>query len=117
MEVKLKVSNNKKFRTLVEIMSTIPPYSNLRSREKDVLASLYELNYLYTNLPLEQREMLIFNKSHRHGIAATIGISPDSFYNLTMDLRKKGLLGKDCFIEKYIIGNTNEVTFKLTEKE
>ena len=117
MELKLKIVKGKKFNTILEVMSAIPPWNSLRKREKDVLAALYKLNYEYSHMPLEQREMVIFHKNNRQSIADSIGISKDSFYNITMDLRKKGLLGDDKFVEKYIINNTEEVIFKLIEKE
>ena len=117
MEIKLRTTKDKRFRVLIEIMGMVPPWNSLRKREKDVLAALYKLNYEYSHMPLEQREMVIFHKNNRQSIADSIGISKDSFYNITMDLRKKGLLGDDKFVEKYIINNTEEVIFKLIEKE
>lgn len=116
MEIKLNTTKDKKFRTILAIMSIIPPWNKLRSRELDVLAALYRLNNEYANLPLEQREMMIFHKDNRKKVSAIIGISPDSFYNITMDLRKKGLLGKDKFGDK-VLTDTNEIVFKLVEKE
>lgn len=116
MEIKLNTTKDKKFRTILAIMSIIPPWNKLRSRELDVLAALYRLNNEYAHLPLEQREMMIFHKDNRKKVSAIIGISPDSFYNITMDLRKKGLLGKDKFGDK-ILTDTNEIVFKLVEKE
>ena len=117
MEIRLKTTKSKRFRVLIELYGIIPPWSRLRKREKDVLAALYELNYNYSNLPIEQREMLIFHKDNRKGIAESIGISSDSFNNILADLKKKGLLLEKKFVEKYIITNSDSVTFKLVDKE
>ena len=116
MAITLTTTKEKRFRTLLEIYSVVSPYSKLRPREKDVLAVLYELNYKYSHLPIEQRELLIFHKSSRKQVAEASGMTIVVFYNIVKDLTKKGILGKDCFIQKFIINNTDEVVYKLQEK-
>ena len=53
MEIRLNTTKDKKFRSILAIMSIIPPWNKLRSRELDVMAALFRLNAEYAHLPLE----------------------------------------------------------------
>lgn len=116
MEVTLPVTKDNKFRGIVEILGCINPFIKLRSRERDVLAELYKLNFRYSHIPSDERNQMIFNKSARKVVAENLGISVDSVYNITMSLRKKGILTEDGFTPKYLVNNVDEIVFKLIER-
>lgn len=120
MELSIKVNKKAKFRWIVELLSgqaepRIIPFSNLRPREKDVLALLYYYNSEYSNIPIEYRSTILFGAETKKKIAEDLkGITLDNIYNIMMALKKQGfIVGKP---EKlmYLLPNTDHITFKFT---
>ena len=81
-------SEEDKFDLILDMLSFIPPFSNLRRREKQVFAGLLRVNEKYLELPVKKRNVLIFDYDTRQEIAIKYGMSVNSVYMCMMNLRK-----------------------------
>lgn len=113
MEIKIPTAKDKRFRWFIEILDCIKPFRELRPREKDVLAELYRVNSENLTIPIEQRNKIVFHVDTRKQIAENIGISMDSVYNIMTALRKKGILTESGFNDKFIVGDTDIISFRF----
>ena len=120
MEIPIKVDGKEKFRWLVEVLSgqvtpRLIPFCNLRPREKDVLALLYYYNNEYSNIPIEYRSTILFGAETKKKIAEDLkGITLDNIYNIMMALKKNGFIEGKPEQLKYILPDTDYITFKFT---
>lgn len=95
MEFKIPISKEEKYNWIIDIMSCLKPFSELRPREREVLAEIYRLNEELSNIPDEQRSLLLAHSENKKKMAVRVGetgITVDSFYNIVMALKKKGML-------------------------
>ena len=121
------------YRQALQILSFIPPFSKLTSREMDVLSLLLKFNEKYEGLDERSRNKLLFDYDTYQTIADSLDklskfdmgdsekISRDSVYNRITALRKKGLIIKgegsepDKLNPIYLIKRTELLGFKITE--
>lgn len=121
------------YRMALQILSFIPPFSELTSRELDVYALLLIFNEKYSGLEERSKNKLLFDYDTYQSIADTLKkvsrfdvgdkekISRDSIYNRITMLRKKGLIIKgegsepDKLNPKYVIPRYDIIGFKITE--
>lgn len=104
MKLKIKVNDANYFYTLLSLLKDIKPFSELRNRELEVLARILTYNYKYRDIPRAERMAIIFNYDKRLEMAEDMGITRETFYNLTKRLRDKGILDL-----KGIAGNYDKV--------
>jgi hypothetical protein len=118
MEIKIPVTPETKFKWLVEITSCMAPFNALRPREKEGIAKLLELHYKLKDIPKEQRGLLIFHKDNMKKMADEMSMTIDNFYNLKLELKKKGLVDDYGIIDKYcnpFMNDISNINFKFTQ--
>lgn len=119
MNIAIPVTRSTKFNWIVDTLSVMSPFSELRPKEREVLAELLKLNNELKNIPDNQRNLLLFHADNKKIMAENIGISVDGFYNIIMSLKKKGIITTEGIDKKYLIPNIESITFKfiLTDDE
>jgi hypothetical protein len=117
MNIAIPVSRSTKFNWIVDIMAVLTPFSELRPKEREVLAELYKLNDELKDIPEHQRALLLFHADNKKIMAENIGISVDGFYNIVMSLRKKGIITSEGIEKKYLLPNTDSITFKFVDTD
>jgi len=123
------------YRQALQILSFIPPFSELTSRELDVFALLLVFNEKYSGLEERSKNKLLFDYDTYQSIADSLKkmskfdvgdsekISRDSVYNRITALRKKGLVIKgegsepDKLNPKFVISRLDVIGFKIIEKD
>lgn len=101
MDLKIDLKEDKRYLAVIRTLSAmrdpvITPFNLLRNREMEVYAILlYLYNDKYINIPIKERNTLIFSYEARQEITDKMkDISLDSVYNIMLDLRKKGFIDK-----------------------
>jgi hypothetical protein len=90
--IQVLIKNNY-WRTLVEIMDFMEPFTELNSREKDVLAALLELYYKYRSLTKDEQSKLVFNASTKKSLMVFLKIpSMEVINNNLASLRRKWII-------------------------
>lgn len=111
-----QLDNEGAFRQMIEILSTTnKTFHSLRPREKDLLSQLYYYNWLYKDLPDDDRDSIVFSANTKSKICSRMGISMDNLYNISLQLRSKKLIGDNVFIKKPIM--LDNITFQIIENE
>ena len=110
MNLKIPVKGSNRFFLMLNMFSVMKPFNTLNNREKQVLAELYYVNYELRKLDENKRNRLVFDFDTRREISQKLNISHDSVYNLMSTLRKKGLLTKTGFVDRYILSYTDILT-------
>jgi len=116
IEIPITITKEDRFNKILGVLSCGHPFNKLRKREKEVLAEMYRINLENIDLPIETRNKILFNKDTRKAISLKLDMSIDAFNNITMSLRKKGILEGDGFIKKYTLGKIDEINFKFIEE-
>ena len=124
MEIKLKQSGYSKYFNVLKILSKltdpqIKPFCNLRNRELELFAILlYLYNEKYSMIPEPQRSQVLFSYDTKAEICQLLGdVSFDVIYNLSLQLRKWGLISKKEIDKKYLLPNFNEFKISFYEEE
>jgi len=102
-----------KFDLILDMLSFIPPFSGLRRREKQVFAGLLRVNEKYKELPVKKRNVLIFDYDTRQEIIEKYGMSISSLYMCMMSLRQKKIITESSINPKYIVHDTDQITFNI----
>jgi len=113
MEISIPITEDNKYYSILRILKFIKPFSDLRNRELQVFAELLSVYNKYKSLKVDDRNKLTFDYDVRSSIAEKYGISKDSVYNIMMSLRRKGLIGSNVIIPKYVIPDVDFVKFNL----
>jgi len=111
MKINVKVSDDTYFLKLLSILSSIPPFNKLRSRELETYAYLLEYNHRYRNIPFEERNKLIFDYDVKQSIATRMGVDIAAVRNYMSILRSHGVIGRDTMIPKYVLEKVGELVF------
>ena len=113
MEFKFSVPTTpeNKYIKLLEILKLIPPFNNLRPRERQVYAELLYYHDKYKELKDEDRNRLIFDYATREDIAEKYGISKDVVYNVMKELKQKGVITGKEICAKYILPEVKSISF------
>ena len=107
----MRIAKENPFLIIVELLDKIPPFTLLRSKEKELFAWLLYYNDLYLSIPIEERYILIHNK--KNVIAEKMNISIDNYYNIIATLKKKNLILEDKLNPRYTISSVDKVIFTL----
>lgn len=108
------------YRVVLELMSFIPPYSDMRPRQKDVLAELLKRNESYSSYPDRERSKLIFDGDTWKEIANKLNTSVDVVTNVLSELRKNEFItvenGYECLNSKYVLPRVDIIGFNFIER-
>lgn len=125
MEIKLKLTGDKKYLEVIRMLSNIKhpieitPFNKLRNREMEVLAILYYFyNEQHSDIPESKRDEYIFSYDSRQEIIEIlsergVNVSKETVYNIMMDLRKKGFIDSKSINRSHLLSNTKQLTFKF----
>lgn len=120
MKIPIKVSRDKFYKVLLTLMNKFPPLRGMREREIDFLAEIMYQNYLYRNLDISKRYILIFSTENRKEMQKRLvtneGVMNDNFSKL----RKRGIITQDNKLIPFlnIIPDSNyelTITFNINE--
>ena len=117
MKIKIKVTEDNYFIKLMMILNNLPPFDRLRPQELILYSHLLRVNHKYRNIPLKERNKLIFNYEVKQDIASRMGIKSIGVYNIISRLKNLDLLDKDGLIPKYTLGKARELLFVFEEDE
>jgi hypothetical protein len=102
MKIPVRSTPDKFFIQVLGLMSNFMPIKELRPKEKRVLAEILYQHYRFRDNPERNRVILIFSSEVRKDMRDRLGMSDATFsFNLSM-LRKKGVLGKDNYLPKFL---------------
>jgi hypothetical protein len=114
MVIPITLSHRDFFRMNLEILKSFPPFSELRSKELDVLAEILFYNYKYKDIDPLVRGKVIFDYSTKVEMRSNLQMDEQSFNNHLTTLRKKGILDKRNLISNYGINpSTPVITFNF----
>lgn len=117
MKLKIPVKGRKKFLVIVNLLDTFSPYNQLSPKEKEVYADLLYYNAKLSYIEdVSKRNKLIFDYDTRKEIGQRLGIKPSNIYNVMASLRRKGIIDKKSFINKYVIGDIDDLSFIFDDK-
>lgn len=88
------------FKKYLEIMNgVLSKEKQLTGIEIEVLEKMILVDYIYRSYPKDKRDKIIFNKITKDRIRGDVyNISVNSFNNILMKLRKKGLISKKSLL-------------------
>lgn len=113
MELKIPIKGPERFNLMLMIFSPFKPYNLLNNRERQILSELLYIDYELRQLDERKRNKLIFDYDTRREIAAKLGISTNSIYNIMSALKKKGFIGERTLDRK--MKYTNEIKIKFID--
>ena len=111
--ITVPVNSANKFTIILKVLSIFKPFSELREAELRVYAELLKLNEKYKGLSIEDKNTLVFSADNKKKIISDLELPKNSFYNILLSLRQKGILDHDKFIERYLIKDTSQIIYKL----
>lgn len=117
MELKIKTDETKFFREYLKLMSFVPPFSKVTSRDLDVLAMLMRFSYRYRDIDESVRDVLVFDYERMVEIKDTLKMTDSSLNNAKMRLKKAGLIGKRKMVMGLSLfpdGNVARLEFTFT---
>jgi hypothetical protein len=117
MRIRIKVQEETYFIKLLSILNNIPPFDKLRPKELELYAHLLTVNHRYRNIPLPERNKLIFTYDVKIDIANKMGIKLSGVYNILNNLRSYKILGKESLFPKYALYKVKELVFIFDDNE
>ena len=114
----IPVNHDNYYRSMLDILKAVEPFSKMRERELDVLSEIMRYNYEYKDIPREDRMIIIFNYNTRARIANNLGISKEVLYNVMKALRDKGFITTTDIVDKWeaILGSDPRVGINFNFK-
>lgn len=106
----------KYFRLHLELIRSIPPLDTLRYKELDVLSQILYWNYVYKDVPKEDRSRLIFHYDNKIKMSDSIFMELSQFNNCLTSLKKKGVLKDKMAVSDFGVNPDNpvlQVDFKI----
>lgn len=94
MRIPIKTNQGKYFKQVLELMSAIPPISNLSNREKELLAIMLQINWRTHNLGDDERLYMVTGKYMRERAMNELGVKPHTVRTLLSNLKKKGFFNE-----------------------
>ena len=94
MRLVIATDEKKFFRQFLEILRSIPPLTQLRNRELDILAAMMYYNYLYKDLDDDIRGRVLNSKATKKDVREMLGMSQDVYNNNMSIIRRTGLIEK-----------------------
>lgn len=111
---------NNYYRVVLEMMSFIKPFSDMRPRQKDVYAELLKVHEKYQNYPVKERNKLIFDKDTYNDIATKLETTKEVVTNVLSELRNLGFIVKEEGIEiinsKRLLPRVDLIGFNFIEE-
>lgn len=117
MKIRIGVKDGEYFLKLIYIIQSIPPFNELRKVDILVLAELYEQNYKLRNIPVEQRNIVIFSFETKKQIMKKLGISQPNFYNSLSRLRSLDIITDNTLAPKYTLWKHKSIAFYFEDEE
>jgi hypothetical protein len=117
MRIRIRTHENDYFLKLLSIISNIPPFNKLRPKELELYAHLLTVNHKYHNIPLRERNTLIFNYDTKVEIAGKMGIKLSGVYNILSTLRSVKIIENESLIPKYTLTKVKELQFIFEDEE
>lgn len=107
------------FESYLEILSSFKPISQLRGKERTLLAVLMYYNNKYKSIDRVDRNKIIFNTDTREEMRTILGCTPGTFNNNMSVLRKHKILnGENELGDTYIVypDKVNTIKFVIPLK-
>lgn len=102
-------TNNNYYLIVLTLLSTIPPYSSLSPRERELTANILDMYFSYTNSH-DERITLIFSKQGKEELMRRMDIkSLQVLENMLTSLRRDGVLNGNNITPEYIGIDRNKV--------
>lgn len=120
MKVKITVNEKDYFEKLLMLLSHMPPFNRVYPRELELYAKLLRLDYQYSRMPFEDRQLKIFISDFddiRKQLSEDMGVESTAIYNMLRGLCRAGIMKKNSLIPKYVLPKTKELTFVFEEEE
>ena len=113
MNIPIKVTENTKILAIIKILQCVAPFSNLRPKQVEVFAELCkEYNkFISEGIDSNKANKLLLDYDTYIRIADNLNTKIANIYNIMSELRKDGLLLKDCINPKYLIKDFKEISF------
>lgn len=112
--IPIKTTEDKFYRQFLELFRSLPPFSNLRTKELDVLGEILYQNNKYKNIAPKQRAIVVFDKDTRLEMRERLNMSVDIFNNNLSGLRKNKIINSDNRLIKFLESLFFEEEYKLT---
>lgn len=100
--IPIKTTEEKFFRQFLELFRSLPPFSNLRTRELDVLSQVLYQNNKYKSISEKTRVLVVFSKEVRKEMREALDISEDIFNNNLSGLRKNNIIDDNNKLIKFL---------------
>lgn len=97
----IKADGKKFYRKFLSVLKSVPPISDLRPKELDVLAELLYQMDKYGDYPYSDMKKIVFSADTRKEMRDNVGISHDSFNNNIYILRKHNIIDDDNNLHKF----------------
>jgi len=95
MKIPIKTNVRGFYKTLIAFLSSIKPIEGLVPKELNILAEILYQNYVYKNIPVKDRHIMIFSTENRIEMQKNLGMSEGSFNDYLSKIRKKGVLSRN----------------------
>ena len=116
MKILINYTKEDYFLKLLYLLKNISPFNKLTGRELELYSYFLYYNDKYKNIPLRDRNKLIFNCDVRREIAEKMKIGPARVYNITTLLKKKKIVDNKKLNPQYIFNKTDYLAFIFKEK-
>ena len=113
MNIPIKVTKDTKLLSIIKVLQCVYPFSTLRPKQVDVFAELCkEYNkFIAEGIDPKSANKLLLDYDTYMRMADNLNMKIANIYNIMSELRKDGLLLKDCINPKYLIQDFNEIKF------
>ena len=101
MRLILKTDKRRYFRQVLELLSPVPPFSTITSKERSVLGEFMYLNWSYRELSSEDKKKILFSTQNKEAIRFTLNMSKEALNVTLYVLRKKGFITYDRIISEF----------------
>lgn len=115
MRIKIPTDKKRYFGQVLEILSSVPPFSSLTRREKTIYAALLFENFENRKLPYNERRDIVFSPDTFEKIRFDLGVSKATIHVTMSSLRKKGICTYDYFCKGFDIMPSTEIIYKFVE--
>lgn len=121
MRIPIKTNTEKFYIQVVELLSSFAPINKLFPKERKIVAELMYQNYLYRNIPEQQRWIILFSAENRKFMQEKLNISESALNVYFSSMRKAKILTDDnklsLFLTKILPNKEYEFTILFTINE
>lgn len=117
MKITIPTNAGKYFGQVLEILSTVPPFSTLTKRERDIYAEFLRINMEMKDLPVEERASNLFSAENKENIRLALNISKANVHMAMYNLRKKGFITYGYFARGFEMTPSRSIVFEFKNEE